>query len=109
MARMTNSVGKASSDIAKDFRSLAAHAEELMAASKSASGDAVDSARSQLQDSLATLKAQIAEAETAAIEQSKAAVKASSDVIREHPLKSVAAAALFGASIGALAVALQRR
>ncbi len=109
MARNSASVSSASADIAKDFRSLATHAEKLLAASKTASGDAVDSARTQLQDSLSNLKAQISEAETAAVERSKAAINAGSEVIRENPLTSVAAAAVFGAAVGALAVALRSK
>lgn len=103
MSTPRNDLNAAGNRIAEDFRTLTAHAEELLKATKSASGDGVEIARKHLADSLKQAKDRALDAESRAIERGKAALDATGEMVRDRPWQALAAAVLIGAAIGCVA------
>lgn len=108
MHTRASDVGKARDQIATDFRSLASHAEELLRATTSMTGDNIREAREQLDASLRQARSHLDEAQARAMERTRAAVGATVHYVRERPYQTLAAAAVVGLIVG-LAVTASRR
>lgn len=103
MNTRSSDLNAAGARIAEDFRALTTHAEELLKATKSASGEGVEMARKHLTESLKQAKDRAMDAESHAFERGKAALDATSGMVRERPWQALAAAVLLGAVLGCLA------
>jgi ElaB/YqjD/DUF883 family membrane-anchored ribosome-binding protein len=100
---MNDVVDKISEDADKvkaDLRTLVNHAEELMRVSASLSGEGVQAIREKVAASLRSARATLDEAREKAVQQAKAAAKATDDFVRERPWQAVAAALVVGVLLG---------
>lgn len=98
-------VGEARDNLAGDFRSLAEHAEALLKATTSASGEGLDRLRDELKSSLNTARERFEQAEAYGIERGKAALQATEQMVRDRPWQVLAVATLVGVVVGCLAAA----
>src|SRR5689334_15569425 len=96
------SPSKASEKVVTDFRTLASHAQELLSATASFSGENVTAAREKLTESLRDATDQIKEAQEFALEQGKLAAQSADAFVREKPWQSIAGAFIAGLLLGAL-------
>jgi ElaB/YqjD/DUF883 family membrane-anchored ribosome-binding protein len=96
------SPGKASDKVISDFRTLASHAQELLAATATYSGDGVNQAREKLMDSLKDVTEQMKEYQDYAFDQTKKAAEAADTFVHDRPWQSIAAAFLAGLFVGAI-------
>ncbi len=94
--------GQARDKIVSDFRSLATHAQDLLQATASYSGDGVAAAREKLLDSLSDAREQLKEAQDYAMDQARRAMKSTDDFVHEKPWQSIAGAFLVGMLLGAI-------
>jgi ElaB/YqjD/DUF883 family membrane-anchored ribosome-binding protein len=85
-----------------DFKTVIADAEALIRATAGQSGEALASARTKVEASLASAKAKMADAEAAVIARAKAAAKATDVYVHENPWKSIGITAGLGVLIGFL-------
>lgn len=102
-------IGKARDHIASDFRSLANHAEELLRATTSMTGDSVKVAREQLNASLRQARAHLDDAHAHAMERARVAVGTAVGYVRERPYQTLAIAVLLGLAVGIASAASRRR
>jgi ElaB/YqjD/DUF883 family membrane-anchored ribosome-binding protein len=100
--------GQARDKIVSDFRSLATHAQDLLQATASYSGDNVAAAREKLLESLADAREQMKEAQDYAIDQTRRAMKLSDEFVHERPWQSIAGAFLVGMLLGAISAGGRR-
>lgn len=96
-------IGEARDNLAGDFRSLAEHAEALLKATTSASGEGLDRLRDELKASLHTARERMEQAEAYGIERGKAALKRTERLVHERPWQVLAVAVFAGAVLGCLA------
>jgi ElaB/YqjD/DUF883 family membrane-anchored ribosome-binding protein len=96
----TSDVAAAREHLGNDFQSLVSHAEELLQATTTLSGETVDLARQKLSQSLSQVKSQAIPLRDAAIERSKAAADAAIVYAREKPWQTAAIVVLAAFAIG---------
>ena len=94
--------GQARDKIVSDFRSLATHAQDLLQATASYSGDGVAAARERLLETLGDARDQMKGAQEYAIDQTRRAAKATDEFVHERPWQSIAGAFLVGMLLGAI-------
>lgn len=99
----TSQLADAGTRVAADFRTLATHAEELLKATKAATGDTVETARKQLSESLSQARSSFSSMETDLLARGREAVAATSTYARAHPWQMVAAAVAVGLLIALIA------
>jgi len=85
-----------------DLRVVVADAEELLKITAGQAGDKVAAIRDKVQRGLEQAKVKIVEAENKALEQTKAAARATDVYVHENPWKSVGIAAGVGLVLGIL-------
>jgi ElaB/YqjD/DUF883 family membrane-anchored ribosome-binding protein len=102
MDETTNSPGKARENLMSDFQSLATHAQDLLRATASASGEGVEQARARLLQSLRQAGDQMGEYRDYAMTEARRAMKATDDLVHEKPWQAIAGALLVGLMLGAL-------
>ena len=100
--------GQAKDNIISDFRSLAAHAQELLQATASYSGEGVASAREKLLESLDDAREQFKEAQDYAFDQGRRAMKVADEFAHEKPWQAIAGAFLVGMLLGAVSAGGRR-
>jgi ElaB/YqjD/DUF883 family membrane-anchored ribosome-binding protein len=100
MNQNLSQLADAGTRVASDFRSLATHAEELLKATKTATGDSVEHARQRLTDSLTQAREHLA-ADTLLARGREAAI-ATGTYARQHPWQILAAALAVGLVFGLL-------
>jgi ElaB/YqjD/DUF883 family membrane-anchored ribosome-binding protein len=86
----------------KDFKNVVADTEDLLRATSNLTGDKVADVRAKVEEGLASAKKQLAELDESVIEKSKAAVRATDELVQEHPWMAVGVAAAVGFVIGML-------
>ena len=96
----TADVSAARESLSADFQSLVSHAEELLQATTTLSGEGVDLARRKLNESIGQVKSQIGPARDAAIERTRQAVDGAVTYARERPVQTVAIVVLAALAIG---------
>lgn len=101
-------VGLARDRIASDFRSLANHAEELLRATTSMTGDSVKVARDQLDGSLRQARAHLDDVHAQAMERARQAVGTAAGYVRERPYQTLAIAVLLGLAVGIASAASRK-
>jgi len=102
----TNSTG-VQGDVSKeklmqDLQLVVSDAEELLRATASQAGEKVSAARERIQDSLATAKARLADAEEAMLEKTRQAARATDEYVHDNPWRAVGIAAGVGLVVGML-------
>ncbi|MBI3898882.1 MAG: DUF883 domain-containing protein [Gammaproteobacteria bacterium] len=88
--------------LVKDFRAVVADTEELLRATATQTGEKVTAVRARVEERLAVSKQQLAELERGIAEKTRAAARATDDLVRQHPWQSVGIAAATGFLIGLL-------
>lgn len=99
-ATMETGVGK--ERLVKDFKAVVADTEELLKATASQTGEKAAAVRAKLEESLVTIKQRLADLERSLIEKTKAATKATDELVHEHPWQAVGIAAAVGFLLGML-------
>jgi ElaB/YqjD/DUF883 family membrane-anchored ribosome-binding protein len=79
--------------LAADLKAVVADTEELLRATAGQAGEKVNAARLRAEETLNAAKARIAEFEQAAVEEAKAAAKATDRYVRDNPWQAVGIAA----------------
>jgi ElaB/YqjD/DUF883 family membrane-anchored ribosome-binding protein len=87
--------------LVSDFRSLASHAEELMKATSSLSGDTIVAMREKLNESLRTAKSQLWNMEAQSLDQARRALVSTDRYVHEKPWQAIGGALLIGLFLGA--------
>ncbi|HKY91980.1 MAG TPA: DUF883 family protein [Nevskiaceae bacterium] len=108
MEENMEATNEAREKIVSDFRALASHAEELMKATSSLSGDTVVAMREKLNESLRSAKQQLWNMEAQGIDQARRAMVSTDRYVHEKPWQAIGAALLVGLFLGA-SVAGSRR
>jgi len=104
----TNNIfAEANSDVTKeqlirDFKVVIADAEALLKATAGQGGELVAAARARAEESLATAKVKMSEAQAALVDKTKAAAKATDEYVHVHPWQAIGVAASVGVVIGLL-------
>jgi len=85
-----------------DFKVVVADAEALLKATAGQGGEAMTAVRAKVEESLATAKAKMADAQAALLVRTKAAAKATDEYVHVHPWQAIGVAASVGMVIGLL-------
>ena len=88
--------------LARDLRVVVDDAEQLMRLTVKDAGQTYEEARTRLQQSLQTAKANLVKAEEAIALRAKEAARATDDYVRQHPWESIGVGAGIGFLIGLL-------
>ena len=86
----------------EDLQLVVADAEELLRATATQAGDSASAARARIQKSLQVVKERLVDAETAMIDRTKQAAKATDEYVHENPWKAIGISACVGAIVGML-------
>jgi len=101
-AKKNTSLSVPKEKLMEDLRLVMTDAEELLRATASQAGDGAAVARARIQESLQLVKERIGDAETALIEQTRQAAKATDEYVQANPWKSIGISAGIGVIIGVL-------
>lgn len=102
-AKLAEAESEASKEkLMRDFRLVVTDAEDLLRATAGQAGEKVAAARERIQENLATAKARLSEAESAMIEKTRYAAKATDEYVHDNPWKAVGVAAGVGVIVGML-------
>ncbi len=85
-----------------DFKVVVADAEALLKATAGQGGEAMAAMRAKAEESLATAKVKISEAEAVLVARTKAAAKATDEYVHVHPWQAIGIAASIGVVVGLL-------
>jgi ElaB/YqjD/DUF883 family membrane-anchored ribosome-binding protein len=85
-----------------DLKLVVSDAEELLKITAGQAGDKVTAVREKLQRGLEQAKAKVVEAENKAVEQTRAAARATDTYVHENPWRAVGIAAGAGLFLGLL-------
>ena len=85
-----------------DFKTVVADAEALLKATAGQGGDAVGAGRARVEESLATAKAKMADAQAALLAKTRAAARATDEYVHVHPWQAIGIAASVGVVVGVL-------
>jgi ElaB/YqjD/DUF883 family membrane-anchored ribosome-binding protein len=88
--------------LAANLRLFISDTEALLRATAGQAGESVAAARAKVKDSLESARDQLGPLGEEAAKQAGAAVRATEDYVREHPLQAVGIAALAGIALGLL-------
>ena len=88
--------------VIRDFKAVVTDTEELLKATANQTGERIAAARVRMEESLAATKKQLAELEESMLEKTKAAARATDEMVHENPWKSVGIAAAVGLLLGML-------
>ena len=92
--------------VIKDFKAVVTDTEELLKATANQTGDRIAAARARMEESLAKNKKQLVDLEENMVEKTKAAARATDQMVHENPWQSMGIAAAVGFVLGML---IQRR
>lgn len=91
-----------SQKLASDLKVLVQDAEELLKATAAQTGDKVIELRHRVQQTVADVRPQITQLETAAVEKVKSAASATDNYVHQHPWTAMGTVACLGMVIGLL-------
>lgn len=94
--------GVTQDQLIQDFKVMMTDAEALLKATTGQGGDAVTAVRARVEESLATAKAKMADAQAALLVRTKAAAKATDEYVHVHPWQAIGIAASVGVVVGVL-------
>lgn len=86
----------------KDFRAVVTDTEELLKATAGQTGEKLAAARAKVEESLVATKQRLADLEHGLVEKTKAAARATDELVHEHPWQAVGIAAAVGFLLGML-------
>lgn len=95
-----DTVGK--DKLVADLKAVVADAEELLRATANQTGERVTAARARATESLNLAKERLAEAQVTAVENARAAARATDDYVHENPWRAMGVAAVVGLLLGAV-------
>jgi ElaB/YqjD/DUF883 family membrane-anchored ribosome-binding protein len=98
----TVSTEGSSKKLMDDLRVVVSDAEELLRATASQAGEKAAAARARLQESLHIAKEKLDAAETAVMEKTRQAARATDHYVHENPWKAIGVAACVGVIVGML-------
>jgi len=100
---MTDSTESARDKLVDEFSSVLAEAEEMLKRAANETGDKARDLRSQIETKLLRAKLSLQELEGQAVDQAKAAARATDDYVHDNPWQAIGIAAAVGILIGLLA------
>jgi ElaB/YqjD/DUF883 family membrane-anchored ribosome-binding protein len=83
-----------------DFKAVVSDAEELLKATASQTGERAQAARARIEESLSEARERLAVLQEDLLDRSKAAARATNQLVHENPWQSVAVAAGVGFLLG---------
>jgi ElaB/YqjD/DUF883 family membrane-anchored ribosome-binding protein len=86
----------------EELHQMVADAEELLVSTANQTGDGAATARARIQKSLHLVKARLVTAETAVIERTRQAAKATDEYVHDNPWKAIGISACAGVIVGML-------
>ena len=95
-------MAQATQQLVTDLKILAADAEELVRATAAQTGDRIAVARGKIQQSVATLRPRLVQAQAALTENARAAANSADAIVRDKPWAAVGVAAGIGLLLGLL-------
>lgn len=105
----SNTVDKGSTNISipkdkllEDLRLVMGDAEDLLHATANQAGEGAAAARARIQKSLQIVKERLVTAETAVMDRTREAAKATDQYVHDNPWKAIGMSACIGAIIGML-------
>jgi ElaB/YqjD/DUF883 family membrane-anchored ribosome-binding protein len=103
MSAIVESKDTSREKLVTDLKTVVSDAEDYLRASVGQAGESYAAARSNLEQSLAAAKVQIANAQRAVSEKARAAVRTTDAYVHERPWESIALGASVGLVLGLLA------
>ena len=85
-----------------ELRVMVADAEDLLTSTASQTGEGAAAARARIQKSLHVVKARLAIAESAIIDRTRKAAKATDEYVHDNPWKAIGISACAGVIVGML-------
>lgn len=98
----TSDTEAAKDRLVADFKAVVSDAEELLKATANQTGERITAARARIGERLDEAKRNLAELEDGLVVKTRAAAKATDQLVREHPWQSVAVSAALGYLLGLL-------
>jgi ElaB/YqjD/DUF883 family membrane-anchored ribosome-binding protein len=86
----------------EELRLMVGDAEELLLSTANQTGEGAAAARARIQKSLHTVKGRLAAAETAVIERTRQAAKATDQYVHDNPWKAIGISVCAGVIVGML-------
>jgi ElaB/YqjD/DUF883 family membrane-anchored ribosome-binding protein len=99
---MTESTDSARDKLVDEFSAVLAEAEEMLKRAATETGDKARDLRSQIETKLLQAKLNLQELEGQAVDQAKAAARATDDYVHDKPWQAVGVAAAVGFLVGLL-------
>ncbi len=88
--------------LVQDFRAVKADVEELLRATAGQTGEKITSARARVEESLKAARQRLVDVEEDLVARTKAAAKATDQLVRDKPWQAVGVAAAVGFLLGLL-------
>ena len=99
---MTDSTENARDKLVDEFAAVLAEAEEMLKRAATETGDKARDLRSQVETKLLRAKLSLQELEGQAVDQAKAAARATDDYVHDKPWQAIGIAAAIGIAVGLL-------
>jgi ElaB/YqjD/DUF883 family membrane-anchored ribosome-binding protein len=99
---MTDSTENARDKLVDEFAAVLAEAEEMLKRAATETGDKARDLRSQVETKLLRAKLSLQELEGQAVDQAKAAARATDDYVHDNPWQAIGIAAAIGIAVGLL-------
>lgn len=99
---MTSETQVARDRLVEDFKTVMHDAEELIKATANQTGDKIGAVRARAEESLREARRKLGEMESNVVGRTKAAAKATDQLVHENPWQSVAVATAVGFLLGML-------
>jgi ElaB/YqjD/DUF883 family membrane-anchored ribosome-binding protein len=100
MSELSDTVS--SEQLIADFKVVVADTEALLKATANQGGEKVAELRAKAEESLRVVKTRIAETQTAVLEKTRAAAKATNVYVHDNPWQAVGIGAAIGLAVGLL-------
>ena len=97
-----NAKSAMASDVETDVSDAISDAEEMLAEAAGSTGEKAAELRRKALEQLKALQSRLRDARLKAVDQSKAAARATDDYVHDHPWRSIGVAACLGVVIGML-------
>jgi ElaB/YqjD/DUF883 family membrane-anchored ribosome-binding protein len=99
---MTDTTESARDKLVDEFAAVLAEAEEMLKRAATETGDKARDLRSQVETKLLRAKLSLQELEGQAVDQAKAAARATDDYVHDNPWQAIGIAAVIGIAVGLL-------
>lgn len=99
---MTTDTQEARDQLIEDFKAVIRDAEELLKATANQTGDKIGAVRARAEESVREARRKLGEMEDSVIGRTRAAAKATDELVHEKPWQSVALATAVGVMLGML-------